>query len=90
MLNADQTLALFDRLRRAQNNGRYAPHKPLLVLLALARIQRGEARLVPFAKVDKPLQNLLAEFGPTNSFPGGHSKCPTYGHPNCSTLATLI
>uniref|UniRef100_C5CNC8 Uncharacterized protein n=1 Tax=Variovorax paradoxus (strain S110) TaxID=543728 RepID=C5CNC8_VARPS len=23
-------------------------------------------------------------------FPGGHPKCPTYGHPNCSTLATVI
>ncbi len=34
MLNADQTVALFEGLRRAQNNGRYAPHKPLLVLLA--------------------------------------------------------
>ncbi|MBW8777620.1 MAG: DMT family transporter, partial [Burkholderiales bacterium] len=22
--------------------------------------------------------------------PGGHPKCPTYGHPNCSTLATVI
>jgi hypothetical protein len=22
--------------------------------------------------------------------PGGHSKCSTYGHPNCSTLATVI
>ena len=22
--------------------------------------------------------------------PGGHPKCPTYGHPNCSTLAMVI
>jgi Ca-activated chloride channel family protein len=22
--------------------------------------------------------------------PGGHPYCPTYGHPNCSTLATVI
>ena len=22
--------------------------------------------------------------------PGGHPKCPTYGHPNCSTLAAVI
>ena len=24
------------------------------------------------------------------SHPGGHPKCPTYGHPNCSTLAAVI
>jgi putative restriction endonuclease len=67
MLTADQTIALFEGLRRAQTQGRYAPHKPLLVLLALARIQRGEARLVPFAQVDQPMQNLLTEFGPTGA-----------------------
>lgn len=72
MLNADQTIALFEGLRRAQSNGRYSPHKPLLVLLALARIQRGEARLVPFAEVDKPLQNLLAEFGPSGAAKSRH------------------
>ena len=72
MLNADQTIALFEGLRRAQNNGRYAPHKPLLVLLALARIQRGEGRLVPFAEVDKPLQNLLTEFGPSGAAKSRH------------------
>jgi len=22
--------------------------------------------------------------------PGGHPKCPTYGHPNCSTLVAVI
>ena len=72
MLNTDQTIALFEGLRRAQNNGRYAPHKPLLVLLALARIQRGEGRLVPFAEVDKPLQNLLTEFGPSGAAKSRH------------------
>ena len=72
MLNADQTIALFEGLRRAQSHGRYAPHNPLLVLLALARIQRGEGRLVPFAEVDKPLQNLLAEFGPSGAAKSRH------------------
>jgi putative restriction endonuclease len=72
MLNADQSIALFEGLRRAQNNGRYAPHKPLLVLLALARIQRGDARLVPFAEVDKPLQDLLTEFGPSGAAKSRH------------------
>jgi hypothetical protein len=27
---------------------------------------------------------------PNRFNPGGHPKCPTYGHPNCSTLAAVI
>ena len=31
-------------------------------------------------------------FSPTAALadPGGPPKCPTYGHPNCSTLAAVI
>jgi putative restriction endonuclease len=42
-----------------------APHKPLLLLLALGRLQRGCDRLVAFREVEKPLADLLREFGPT-------------------------
>jgi hypothetical protein len=45
---------IFDKIRRAQNDGVYAPHKPLLVLLALARIQQGLPRQVPFSELDAP------------------------------------
>ncbi len=41
-----------------------APHKPLLLLMALARIQRGEARLMPYFEVEAKLTELLQEFGP--------------------------
>jgi putative restriction endonuclease len=41
-----------------------APHKPLLILFALARLQRGEPRLVLFQELDEHLKKLLAEFGP--------------------------
>lgn len=40
-----------------------APHKPLLVLLALGRLSRGEMEL-PFADCDRELTELLREFGP--------------------------
>jgi putative restriction endonuclease len=40
-----------------------APHKPLLVLYALAELERGE-RWVSFREVDEKLQSLLVEFGP--------------------------
>jgi len=47
-----------------KRDGERAPHKPLLVLLALAACSHGERRLLLFADIDKPLQNLLREFGP--------------------------
>ena len=47
-----------------------APHKPLLLLIALARIQRGEPRLIPYRATDGGLDietklgALLREYGP--------------------------
>lgn len=41
-----------------------APHKPLLLLLALAAVQRRTGRMLPFDQVEKPLAGLLEEFGP--------------------------
>ncbi len=42
-----------------------APHKPLLLHLALARVQRGEERLASFEEEIEPrLERLLREFGP--------------------------
>jgi len=42
-----------------------APHKPLLLLKVLSRIQRGEARLVRFSDIEYDLRRLLEEFGPS-------------------------
>lgn len=72
MKTAAQVLEAFDNIRRAQRAGVYAPHKPLLILLALARIQRGEPRLVEFSAIDRPLQSLLAEFGPSGAAKSRH------------------
>lgn len=41
-----------------------APHKPLLVLYALGRIERGEDRLIPYREVNEDLERLLIDFGP--------------------------
>jgi len=41
-----------------------APHKPLLLLLALAGVQRGEGRFLRFADIQERLENLLIDFGP--------------------------
>lgn len=45
-----------------------APHKPLLVLLALARVQHGASRLVPFTEVEQPLKAILVQFGRTENY----------------------
>ena len=59
---------LFDNLKRAPSTqGKYAPHKPLLLLLALARLQQGHAGPFAFTEVEEPLRQLLTEFGPSNA-----------------------
>lgn len=44
-----------------------APHKPLLLLLALARIYADEPRLIPFDAIEKKLSDLLESFGPVRA-----------------------
>ena len=72
--NAAFTLTRIDTLRskfRQLNvwarRGERAPHKPLLILLALGKIQTGAERLLLFADVVAPLTKLLMEFGPARS-----------------------
>jgi len=72
MKGSIEVLDAFENIRRAQRAGVYAPHKPLLILLALARVQRGEPRLVAFTDIDEPLKQLLAEFGPSSAAKSRH------------------
>lgn len=59
---------LRDRVERItiwKRGGQRAPHKPLLLLLALGRWSRDPAdRALPFREVAPILSGLLAEFGP--------------------------
>jgi putative restriction endonuclease len=41
-----------------------APYEPLLVLMLLARAQHGGPNRVAFREVDRPLHDLMEEFGP--------------------------
>ncbi|WP_374434543.1 phosphorothioated DNA-binding restriction endonuclease [Inhella sp.] len=67
MKSAIEVLNAFDTIRPARAADGYKPHKPLLLLLALGRVQRGEPRLVPFVDAEPLLKALLKEFGPTDS-----------------------
>ena len=44
-----------------------APHKPLLLLYALARFQQGQTRL-PFTAVEEPVRELLDTFGSPRAY----------------------
>lgn len=68
---------LLDRIaaiRQHQQGGARAPHKPLLLLWALARVLRGEGRLARWTEMREPLAQLLHDFGrpgqkPSPSYP---------------------
>ena len=60
----DEIRRRFGSLNVFKQGDERAPHKPLLLLLALARIARGGPRLVEYAAVEKQLKDLLMDFGP--------------------------
>ncbi len=67
-VTADQIRQLFRSIRRAPGKeARYAPHKPLLLLLALARVQQGLPRQFSFQTIEPDLKQLLTEFGPSSA-----------------------
>jgi putative restriction endonuclease len=47
-----------------KRDGERAPHKPLLLLYALARIQRGEPSAIRFGEIENDLSRLLESWGP--------------------------
>ena len=53
-----------ESIRRWTRGDETAPHKPLLLLLALKRVQDGAPRLVDFNDIEPPLRDLLHRFGP--------------------------
>jgi putative restriction endonuclease len=65
---AEEIRRLFAGIRRAPGSeSRYAPHKPLLLLMALARIQQGQPARFSFTEIEDELKTLLTEFGPSNA-----------------------
>ena len=61
---SDDFLSRLDGIKTWRKRGQRAPHKPLLLLLALGRVQRGEKRLAPYGnEVAQNLKRLLRRFG---------------------------
>jgi putative restriction endonuclease len=67
-------LESFRRLNLWQRGSERAPHKPLLVLLALGELMRGGPRLLSYRTIDPKLRHLLSEFGPPRK--SYHSEYP--------------
>ncbi|PZG93382.1 restriction endonuclease [Streptomyces sp. NTH33] len=59
-------------LRQWTRNGTRAPHKPLLLLYALARFQEDAHSELRYSAVEQDLQRLLTEYGPP------HRTTPAY------------
>lgn len=57
-------LELLGDLNVWKRHGKRAPHKPLLLLLAIGRVFEGRERLVPFPQVERRMRELLRRFGP--------------------------
>ena len=62
-LTRDEVLSLFRGIRQWRAGEQRAPHKPLLLLLTLARLHDGGERLVSFNDTEEPLRALLEQFG---------------------------
>lgn len=63
-MTKDELKKLFESIKVWGRGDERAPHKPLLIIYALAKCSRGEDQLIPYLEVDVVLKSLLLEFGP--------------------------
>lgn len=54
----------FDSINVWTRGDQRAPNKPLLILIALSKVQQGEGRLLGFDSYEEQLRELLEQFGP--------------------------
>jgi putative restriction endonuclease len=62
-MSRESILKSFGDLHRAKWHGEEAPHKPLLVLLALSRWLKSGQENLPFATIEDTLADLIRKFG---------------------------
>lgn len=67
MTAAAQVLQAFSSLRQYAKDGRRAPHKPLLALLALGRLSETGSSAVPWSLAEDRLAQMLVDFGPSST-----------------------
>lgn len=62
-MNKSELLEKISHINVCRSGDQRSPHKPLLLLLSLARIQQNKKRLMRFDQIETRLVRLLAEFG---------------------------
>jgi putative restriction endonuclease len=63
----EQWLARVQKLRRWSRNGQRAPHKPLLLLWMLGRLQAARPGPIAFTELEEPVRQLLRDFEPSRA-----------------------
>lgn len=63
-LSDEQALERLASFRQYQRDGKRVPHKPLLVLMALGRLEDTGSSALPWSVAETQLAELIAEFGP--------------------------
>ncbi len=74
-MTSERFLYLLSNLQVWSRAGERAPHKPLLLLLAMGNLSRGKPRLLPYRDIAVRLHNLLVRFGPPRR---GHQPQPRH------------
>ena len=64
-MNKHHLQSLIENITVWKRGAQRAPHKPLLLLYALARSLRNSDRFIPYTEIDKKLKQLLMDFGPS-------------------------
>lgn len=77
---AAQALERLISLRQYERNGRRAPHKPLLALLALSRLASTGSSATPWSVAEERLADLIAEFGPPSKTNPAQSAAYPFTH----------
>jgi putative restriction endonuclease len=66
-LRDQEVLTRLATFRQYQHDGKRVPHKPLLVLLSLGRLQNTGSSALPWSTAETQLADLIAEFGPPST-----------------------
>ncbi len=82
----DRILDLFANIRPHRRGQRRAVHKPLLLLLALGRLQRGETRL-QLGDISRPLADLLDRY--SQPVKGAQDPALPFWHLNSDAVWTV-
>jgi putative restriction endonuclease len=64
VLTDDEVVDRLTSFRQYMHNGQRVPHKPLLVLMALGKLDREGTSAIPWGDAEQQLADLITEFGP--------------------------